>query len=123
VWLRPCGSWLQLDAVLVTAPDDLRHRLAGLPKKRLVPSAARLRPCPDGITDVLRRIARRVEALGMEISEIDRALALLVKEMAPQLLVLRRARRHQPNRRIKRKAATPPPQPAAATANSTGRCT
>ena len=33
----------QLDAVIVTAPDDLRRRLTGLPKKRLVASAARLR--------------------------------------------------------------------------------
>jgi transposase len=76
----------QLDAVIVTAPDDLRRRLAGLPKKRLVPSAARLRSRPDGVTDVLRRIARRIEALGDEITQIDDPLRQLVAEMAPHLL-------------------------------------
>jgi transposase len=76
----------QLDAVIVTAPDDLRRRLAGLPKKRLVPTVARLRSRPDGVTDVLRRIARRIGALGEEITEIDDALRQLVAEMAPHLL-------------------------------------
>jgi transposase len=76
----------QLEAVIVTAPDDLRRRLASVPKRRLVGAAARLRPRPDGVTDVLRRIARRVESLSDEITEIDRSLSLIVTEMAPQLL-------------------------------------
>lgn len=76
----------QLEAVIVTAPDDLRHRLDGVPKKQLVPTAARLRPSPDGVTDVLRRIARRAQALSVEITEIDRSLLRLVSEHAPTLL-------------------------------------
>jgi transposase len=76
----------QLDAVIVTAPDALRRRLAGLPKKRLVAATARLRSRPDGVTDVLRRIARRIETLSLEIGEIDRTLCRLVSDMAPQLL-------------------------------------
>jgi transposase len=76
----------QLDAVIVTAPDALRRRLAGLPKKRLVVATARLRSRPDGVTDVLRRIARRIETLSLEIGEIDRTLCRLVSDMAPQLL-------------------------------------
>ena len=44
-------------------------------------------PSAGGVaTDVLRRIARRVDALGDDITEIDPTLSRLVAEMAPQLL-------------------------------------
>ena len=76
----------QLDAVIVTAPDDLRRRLDRIPRNQLVATAARLRSRPDGVTDVLRRIARRVQALTTEINEIDRSLLCLVAELAPSLL-------------------------------------
>ncbi len=76
----------QLDAVIVTAPDDLRRRLDRIPRKQLVATAARLRPRPDGVTDVLRRIARRIQALAAEIREIHRSLLRLVSELAPSLL-------------------------------------
>jgi transposase len=76
----------QLDAVIVTAPDDVRRRLTSVPKRRLVSTAMRLRPRSDGITDVLRRIACRIETLNREIVEIDRALLRLVSELAPHLL-------------------------------------
>ena len=76
----------QLDAVIVTAPDDLRRRLTGIPRKRLVSTALRLRRRSDGVTDVLRRIACRIEALSTEIQEIDRTLLRLVTELAPHLL-------------------------------------
>ena len=49
-------------------------------------TAARLRPRSDGVTDVLRRIARRAQALSAEIREIDRSLRRLVSEHAPTLL-------------------------------------
>src|SRR5436309_566630 len=68
----------QLDAVVVTAPDELRQRLAALSKRQLARTTARLRPRPGGVSDVLRRIARRVESLSEEIAETDRALAVLV---------------------------------------------
>jgi transposase len=76
----------QLDAVIVTVPDDLRRRLAQVPKKQLVRAVARLRPRPDGATDPLRRIARRIQLLSDEIVEIDAELDRLVSETAPDLL-------------------------------------
>jgi len=41
----------QLDAVIVTLPDDLRSRLARIPKRHLVGRVARLRCRRDGTTD------------------------------------------------------------------------
>jgi transposase len=76
----------QLDAVIVTAPDDLRRRLTAVPKRQLVGTVARLRPRRDGVTDVLRRIARRVLLLSQEIDDVDSELARLVSHMAPDLL-------------------------------------
>jgi transposase len=76
----------QLDAVIVTVPDDLRRRLTATPKQQLVGTVARLRPRPDGATDALRRIARRVQLLSQEITEIDCELARLVFQTAPELL-------------------------------------
>jgi transposase len=76
----------QLDAVIVTLPDDLRRRLARTPKKRLVGTVARLRRRPDRATDALRRIARRIQLLAAEISEIDAEINDLVRDMAPDLL-------------------------------------
>ncbi len=74
----------QLSALVVTAPDPLRHQLAPLSKHRLAKQASQLRPGP--VADVLRRIAARVEQLSDEIAEIDRGLAVIVAETAPQLL-------------------------------------
>jgi hypothetical protein len=72
--------------VVVTAPDELRRRLAALPKRQLARKAARLRPPPAGVSDVLGRIARRIESLSAEIAEIDRSLTSLVCALAPHLL-------------------------------------
>jgi transposase len=76
----------QLDAAIVTAPDDLRRRLVSVPKRRLVETAARLRLRPDGMTSVLRRIARRIHTLTAEIDQIDREFGELVSRLAPGLL-------------------------------------
>lgn len=76
----------QLDAVIVTVPDDLRRRLVRVPKKQLVSTVARLRRRPDDATDALRRIARRIQVLTQEVTEIDGQLARLVSETAPDLL-------------------------------------
>jgi hypothetical protein len=73
----------QLDAVIVTAPDDVRRRLTGVSKRRLVPTAMRLRPRSDGVTDVLRPIACRVETLSQEIRrDRPRALAIIANNRA-----------------------------------------
>jgi transposase len=76
----------QLDAVIVTLPDDLRRRLVAIPKRELVKTVGRLRRRPDGTTDALRRIARRIQLLTAEIDEIDDDLAGLVSQIAPELL-------------------------------------
>ncbi|HEV8450339.1 MAG TPA: IS110 family transposase [Gaiellales bacterium] len=76
----------QLDAVIVTLPDDLRRRLSGVPKRQLVRTVARLRPRPDGASNALRRIGQRIQLLAQELSEIDDELARLVTTIAPDLL-------------------------------------
>jgi transposase len=76
----------QLDAVIVTAPDELRRRLSAVPRTRLVATVARLRRRPDAASDVPRRIARRIQLLTAELDEIDAELTGLVSHIAPQLL-------------------------------------
>ena len=76
----------QLDAVIVTMPDDQRQRLGRVPKRQLVTTAARLRPSSDGASDVARRIAGRIQHLTSEIQDIDQQLASLVADLAPELL-------------------------------------
>jgi len=76
----------QLNALLVTAPDQMRARLGALSGDRLARAAARLRPSGDVLNGVLRRLGRRVERLSSELAEAERALAALVAEVAPTLL-------------------------------------
>jgi transposase len=76
----------QLKALLVTAPDELRERLGALSGERLATTAARLRPSAEVITCVLRRLGRRVARLSEEIAEVERGLAALLAELAPELL-------------------------------------
>jgi transposase len=84
----------QLQALCVTAPEQLRNRLRGLSTKELVCVAARFRLAADP-TDVptatkfaLRSVARRYEALSEEISELEAHLDSLVAEAAPELVSL-----------------------------------
>src|SRR5215210_3257947 len=84
----------QLQALRVTAPEDLLNRLRGLSTKELVRVAARFR-LGDGPADVptatkfaLRSVARRYEALSAEISELETHLDRLVAQAAPELLAL-----------------------------------
>jgi transposase len=76
----------QLSALLVTAPDHLRSRLGALFGERLACAAARLRPRPDVLNGVLRRLGQRVERLSTEVADAERALAALLAEVAPDLL-------------------------------------
>jgi transposase len=76
----------QLSAVLLTAPEHLRERLEALSGKRRAQAAARLRPHPDVVIGVLRRLGLRAEQLTKELAEAERALAALVAEVAPELL-------------------------------------
>jgi transposase len=82
----------QLQALLVTAPEDLRHRLRQLPTKELVATCARFRlgSDPDDVRMAtrfaLRSVARRHENLSEEIAELDAQLNRLVAEVAPRLI-------------------------------------
>jgi transposase len=76
----------QLSALLVTAPDHLRARLGALSGDRLAHAAARLRPRPEVMTGVLRRLGQRAVRLSNEVAEAERALAALLAEVAPDLL-------------------------------------
>jgi transposase len=83
----------QLQALLVTASEDLRHRLRQLPTKELVATCARFRlgSDPDEVRTAtkfaLRSVARRYEALSREIAELDAQLDRLVAQAAPEELV------------------------------------
>jgi transposase len=76
----------QLSSVLITAPEHVRERLQALAGERLAGEAARLRPRPDVVIGVLRRLGRRVERLSKDLAETERRLAALVAEVAPDLL-------------------------------------
>ena len=84
----------QLQALLVTAPEKLRHRLRKLPTKNLVDTCGRFRPGsePDEVHTatkfLLRSVARRYQLLSEEIAELDEQLDRLVAKAAPQLTAL-----------------------------------
>ena len=84
----------QLQALLVTAPESLRHRLRELTTRDLVGTCARFRP-GGGPNDVhtatkfaLRSVARRYQLLSEEIAELDEQLDRLVAGAAPELTAL-----------------------------------
>jgi transposase len=76
----------QLSALVVTAPEHLRERLGALLGERLARAAARLRPRPEVVNGVLRRLGKRVERLSREAADAERVLAALLAEVAPALL-------------------------------------
>jgi transposase len=84
----------QLQALSVTAPEQLRQRLRGLSTKELVRVAARFRlgedprDVPTATKFALRSVARRYEALSEDIDELDACLDRLVAQAAPELVAL-----------------------------------
>jgi transposase len=76
----------QLSALVVTAPEHVRERLRALSGERLARAAARLRPRPDVMNGVLRRLGKRIERLSKEVADAECALATIVAELAPELL-------------------------------------
>ena len=74
----------QLQALRVTAPEQLRRRLHGLSTKELVRVAARFRlgddprDVPTATKFALRSVARRYQALSEEIDELESHLDRLV---------------------------------------------
>ena len=83
---------VQLRSVVVTAPDCLREQLRGLSVQRLIVRCSRLRRSssapPDELAtrQVLRSLARRIEAATSEAAEIEREILAHVQALAPQLL-------------------------------------
>lgn len=86
----------QMHGLLAGAPEQLRDTLRDLNRAALVTRCARLRPTPSGAADdpaavtklMLRRLARRVQALDTEIADADAQLADLIQTTAPTLLAV-----------------------------------
>ena len=83
---------VQLRSVIVTAPDQLRSELRGLPAGRLIQRCSRFRRSssrtPDALalTLVLRTLARRVQAATVEAAELEAEILAHVRALVPQLL-------------------------------------
>jgi transposase len=83
----------QLRCLVSTAPDELRDELRRLTLAQLVAVAARFRPGPPtqpipATKLALRSIARRYQALTVELAELDTHLDHLVADAAPNLVAL-----------------------------------
>jgi transposase len=82
----------ELRALIVTAPEELRERLQGLPPAALIAACRGLRPdrCSDparqGVSLALRSLAERLRALRAEARLLERELRSRSKRLAPQLL-------------------------------------
>ena len=85
------AALLELDAFVVTAPAPLREALTGLAGARRVTICASWRPGTDradpttATKTALRRLARRIQALTVEITDADHDLDSLTRAAAPQL--------------------------------------
>ena len=83
---------VQLRSVIVTAPDELRSELRGLPAGRLIDRCSRFRrsssrtPDAHATTLVLRTLARRIQAATAEAAELRAEILTHVRALAPQLL-------------------------------------
>ena len=81
----------QIHATLWCGPEDLRDALGSYSRAALVARCARLRPSGDlsdpavAAKTVLRGLARRIQALDVEIAETDERLKKLTAEAAPTL--------------------------------------
>ena len=82
----------QLKALIVTGSPGFRQQLPHLSTPLIIAHCARLRPSPTSATPnkatktALRRLARRHQQLTEEITEADRELHQLVRNVAPPLL-------------------------------------
>ena len=83
---------MQLRSVIVTAPDELREELRGLPTGRLIERCSSFRrsssrtPDAHATTLVLRTLARRVQAVTLEATELQTEILAHVRALAPRLL-------------------------------------
>ncbi len=82
----------QLRDLILTAPEGLRARMDALPKSDRIEVAARFRPGAIGdptedMKAAMRAVACRYQELAAEIAELDRRLAVLVEQAAPEGLL------------------------------------
>ena len=85
----------QLHNTIVAAPDEVRDQVRNLTRMRRLRICAAWRPDAAGYRDPtvatrlsLKSLARRILDLDDEITELDRFIAPLVEELAPDLLKL-----------------------------------
>lgn len=85
----------QIHALLITAPELVRHAFRALSGQRLVNTLTKTRPGPDGSSDpevisrqTLKRLAVRHLTMQAEIDIIERQLDTLVRQVNPTLLSL-----------------------------------
>ena len=81
----------QLHALVVTAPEQVKHQLGELTPKDRVKVCAAFRPHPDNTTiahakRALRTLARRYQTLTAEITELDTHINRLCAQANPALL-------------------------------------
>jgi transposase len=77
----------QLHALRLTAPPALREQLPGRTGRQLARHLLRTNELePTVLSQVLRRLATRVEQLSEEISTIDAELGRITAELAPDML-------------------------------------
>ena len=82
----------QLRDLIITAPEPLRSELRPLTRSRLLRRLAAVRPSRHGDVELrgtlhaLRSLARRIEQLTAEERDLEREIATLTNELAPQLL-------------------------------------
>lgn len=82
----------QLRGVIVTAPEQLREELRGLPVGRLLERCSRLRRTGSASADelatrlVLRSLARRIQAATVEAAELEQEILGHVHALTPRLL-------------------------------------
>jgi transposase len=86
----------QLQAVIVSAPLDMRDELQSMPKNQLITTAAKFRVA--GLNDprdatrwTLRLLAQRHQKLTAELSLLDQELHQLLEINAPHMLAIRGA--------------------------------
>jgi transposase len=85
----------QLRDLILTAPEQIRRQLAGLPPGRQIDVAARFRPggpdCPaEGTKAAMVSVARRHQQLAAEITRLDTMLDELVRHAAPAWFLTKR---------------------------------
>jgi len=79
-------------ALVVGAPDSVRDKLRDLAPVQLVKACATLRVRPEWSVETcatvtaLRCCARRTSALDAEAAELEKAIAVIVERVAPQLI-------------------------------------